>query len=55
MKQNKEYQEIFERYGGIMRTCELTAEGISYKTLQNLINEKRDMGASVLARKAEVM
>lgn len=35
----KEYQEIFERYGGIMRTCELTAEGISYKTLQKLISE----------------
>lgn len=39
MKQIKEYQEIFERYGGIMRTCELTAEGISYKILRELISE----------------
>lgn len=39
VRQIKEYQEIFERYGGIMRTCELTAEGISYKVLQKLISE----------------
>ena len=31
------YESIFERYGGIMRTCELTREGISYQVLQNLI------------------
>lgn len=33
------YEAIFERYGGIMRTCELTKEGISYQTLQNLMEE----------------
>ena len=33
------YETIFERYGGIMRTCELTKEGISYQTLQNLMEE----------------
>lgn len=35
----KNYHEIFERYDGIMRTCELTAEGVSYKVLQSLISE----------------
>ena len=33
------YESIFERYGGIMRTCELTREGISYQALQKLIEE----------------
>lgn len=33
------YESIFESYGGIMRTCELTREGISYQTLQKLIEE----------------
>ena len=32
-------QRIFQRYEGIMRTCELTEEGISYKKLQILIEE----------------
>ena len=35
------YESIFERYGGIMRTCELTREGISYQVLQNLIEQGR--------------
>ncbi|MCM1126327.1 MAG: type IV toxin-antitoxin system AbiEi family antitoxin domain-containing protein [Lachnospiraceae bacterium] len=34
-----DYEAIFERYSGIMRTCELTKEGISYQTLQNLMRE----------------
>lgn len=33
------YKEIFELYGGIMRTCELTKEGITYQQLQTLIEE----------------
>lgn len=33
------YEAIFERYGGIMRTRELTKEGVSYQTLQGLIEE----------------
>ena len=33
------YESIFGRYGGIMRTCELTKEGISYQMLQNLIEQ----------------
>lgn len=32
-----DYESIFKQYGGIMRTCELTKEGISYQQLQNLI------------------
>lgn len=35
----KNYQEIFHKYQGIMRTRELTSEGIPYKTLQKLIAE----------------
>ena len=35
------YESIFERYGGIMRTCELTREEISYQILQNLIEQGR--------------
>lgn len=31
------YEEIFNRYGGVMRTCELTKEGIPYQVLQKLI------------------
>ena len=31
------YKEIFEHYGGVMRTCELTKEGISYQMLQKLL------------------
>lgn len=33
------YEAIFKQYGGIMRTCELTKEGISYQQIQNLIEE----------------
>lgn len=39
MSMAKNYESIFERYGGIMRTCELMKEGISYQILQNLIEE----------------
>ena len=35
------YESIFGRYGGIMRTCEITREGISYQMLQNLIEQGR--------------
>ena len=35
----KNYESIFGRHGGIMRTCELTKEGISYQMLQNLIEQ----------------
>ena len=35
------YESIFERYGGIMCTCEFTREGISYQILQNLIEQGR--------------
>lgn len=34
-----DYELIFKQYGGIMRTCELMKEGISYQMLQNLIGE----------------
>ena len=34
-----DYESIFKQHGGIMRTCELTKEGISYRILQNLIEE----------------
>lgn len=34
-----DYKKVFMRYGGIMRTCELTKEGISYHQIQNLIEE----------------
>lgn len=34
-----EFQNIFEQYGGIMRTCELTKEGVYYETLQKLMDE----------------
>ncbi len=33
------YETIFKQYGGVMRTCELTTEGISYQILQRLIEE----------------
>ena len=33
------YESIFGRYGGIMRTCELIREGISYQMLRNLIEQ----------------
>ena len=39
MKLVEEYERIFKMYDGIMRTCELTKEGIMYQQLQNLINE----------------
>ena len=34
-----DYEAIFKRHEGIMRTCELTKEGISYQQIQNLIEE----------------
>lgn len=39
MNMIRNYETIFNKYGGIMRTCELTKEGISYQILQNLIEE----------------
>lgn len=39
MSMARNYESIFEQYGGIMRTCELMKEGISYQMLQNLIEE----------------
>ena len=35
------YESVFERYGGIMRTCELIREGISYQILQKLLEQGR--------------
>lgn len=35
----RNYQDIFQKYGGIMRTYELKKEGIPYRILQNLIHE----------------
>lgn len=34
-----DYEKVFMRYGGIMRTSELTKEGISYQQIQSLIEE----------------
>lgn len=34
-----DYEKVFMRYGGIMRTSELIKEGISYQQIQNLIEE----------------
>lgn len=34
-----DFQKLFCKYGGIMRTCELTKEGISYQMIQKLIRE----------------
>lgn len=34
-----DYEKVFMRYGGIMRTSELTKESISYQQIQNLIEE----------------
>lgn len=39
MTVTEDYQRIFDRYNGIMRTCELTKEGVSYQKIQLLINE----------------
>lgn len=33
------YESIFKQYGGIMRTCELKREGVSYQILQKLMAE----------------
>ena len=33
------YKSIFKQYGGIMRTCELKREGVSYQILQELMAE----------------
>lgn len=33
------YKSIFRQYGGIMRTCELKREGVSYQILQELMAE----------------
>ena len=33
------YEAIFNQYGGVMRRCELTKEGITYQILQDLIDE----------------
>lgn len=33
------YESIFKQYGGIMRTCELKKEGVSYQILQELMAE----------------
>lgn len=34
-----DYQKIFDKYSGIMRTCELTKEGIFYNKIQELIKD----------------
>lgn len=35
----KNYESIFQQYGGIMRTSELMKEGVSYQQLQKLMDE----------------
>ena len=35
----KKMEIIFSRYGGIMRTCELKEEGITYQQIQSLIED----------------
>ena len=39
MKQVEEYEKIFEKYGGMMRTKQLQAEKILYRPLQRLIQQ----------------
>ena len=39
MKGVEHYKEIFERYGGMMRTKQLEAERILYRKIQQLIQE----------------
>lgn len=39
MKGVEHYKEIFERYGGMMRTKQLEAENILYRKIQQLIHE----------------
>lgn len=39
MREVMEYGEVFSKYGGIMRTSELTNEGITYQILQGLIEK----------------
>lgn len=39
MKGVEHYKEIFERYGGMMRTKQLEAENILYRKIQQLIQE----------------
>jgi predicted transcriptional regulator of viral defense system len=39
MKNVEKYKSIFERYGGMMRTKQLQAEGILYRPLQKLIEQ----------------
>lgn len=39
MCESMEYSRIFVQYGGIMRTGELTKEGITYQVLQELIEK----------------
>lgn len=39
MKTVRDYEAIFDRYDGIMRTRDLTKEGIHYQTIQKLIEE----------------
>lgn len=39
MNTKVDYQKIFNKYNGVMRTCELTKEGISYQRIQELISE----------------
>ena len=34
-----DYEAIFKQYDGIMRTCELTKEGITYQQIQSLIED----------------
>lgn len=37
MNTSVDYKKIFDKYNGIMRTCELTNEGLTYQMLQDLI------------------
>ena len=39
MKKVEEYKEIFDKYGGMMRTCQLNEEKILYRPLQKLVDK----------------
>ncbi len=39
MKKVEEYKEIFDKYGGMMRTCQLNEEKVLYRPLQKLVDK----------------
>ena len=39
MEKIEEYKEIFDKYGGMMRTCQLNEEKVLYRPLQKLVDK----------------